>query len=194
MTNPYAAPQTDTTLSDLERAFRSVAAISWWAVMAQLAMLGGATGIAYWAWGASGIKWGAAAYLAWSSGSRAVLARAHERGIRRLRREDYAAALPEFIASYDFFTRHSWIDRWRAITLATAAKSCYRETALVNIACCHLQLGKPDLARQAYQSTLCEFPDNEIARAILELLEDPAQPSAAESGEHVPSTSEESPT
>ncbi len=68
------------------------------------------------------------------------IARAHRRGMRLYRSQQYAAAIQSFGESYDFFARHEWIDRFRAITMMSPSAISYREMALCNIAFGHRKL------------------------------------------------------
>ncbi len=77
----------------------------------------------------------------------------------------------EFKLSYDFFTRHPWIDDWRFITLLSSSRVSYREMALLNMAFCHAQEGDGVKAKEFYQRTLKEFPDSGMAKASLRMIE-----------------------
>lgn len=101
----------------------------------------------------------------------------HRKGIRRFKRGRYERAIGEFRKSYDFFTRHPWIDRFRYVTLLSSSRVSYREMALVNIAFCHGQIGAGREAREYYERALAEFPDSELAKAALRMMES-AQTSA----------------
>lgn len=72
--------------------------------------------------------------------------------------------------SYEFFTIHSWLDRYRAITMMTPSAICYREMALVNIAFAYVQLGEEKTACDYYERTLSEFPGSEMATESLAML------------------------
>ena len=113
---------------------------------------------------------GAVAYLVLSRGSRAVLAREHTRGMRAVRAKRYAEAIPHFEASYDFFTRHAWIDRWRYVVLLSSNAIPYREMALCNIAYCHAQLGDAARTTAYYERALEEFPGSVLARTCLDRI------------------------
>ena len=84
---------------------------------------------------------GSGIYLAYSMSSRWLIPHRHRRGIRLLRQEQYLEAISAFEESLEFFTRHSWIDTYRAITLMTPTTSSFREMALMNIAFAYGQLG-----------------------------------------------------
>ena len=99
----------------------------------------------------NGIILGAAAYLTYSLGSRMFIARAHRRGMRLYRSQQYAAAIQAYEESYDFFARNTWIDRFRAITMMSPSAISYREMALCNIAFCYSQLGDGEKAESYYR-------------------------------------------
>ena len=111
---------------------------------------------------------GAVAYLVVSRASRAILAREHALGMRAVRAKRYAEAIPHFEASYDFFTRQAWIDRWRYVVLLSSNAIPYREMALCNIAYCHAHLGEGARAVEYYERALREFPGSALAAASLE--------------------------
>ena len=94
---------------------------------------------------------GAAAYLVLSFALRRLIPRDHRAGIALLRREMFADALPHFERSYEFFTRHRWLDDWRFITLLSSSRVSYREMALLNVAYCYGQTGYGERSRAYYQ-------------------------------------------
>lgn len=114
---------------------------------------------------------GAAAYLAYSWGSRAFMAASHRRGMRLWHRGQFEEAIAQFEKSYHHFSRNSWIDRFRSITMLTPAVMSYREMALINIAACYVQLGEIETAKKRYQLALDEFPKSDLARRGLQELE-----------------------
>ena len=148
--------------------------IAWGTVLVQL----GAGAVLVWLAGlVPGIDWpealylGVGFYLAYSFGSRAVLAREHKAGMRQVKRGDFGAAIPFFERSFDFFERHAWLDRWRAITLMSSSRISYREMALVNVAFCYSKTGEGERAEAYYRRALDAFPDSVIARTALRLVE-----------------------
>jgi tetratricopeptide (TPR) repeat protein len=94
----------------------------------------------------------------------------HRKGMKLVKQKHFQESIPYFQKSYDFFTKHSWVDKYRFITLLSSSKMCYREMALNNIAFCYGQTGDGDKAIEYYHRTLTEYPDNELARAGLNLL------------------------
>jgi hypothetical protein len=110
--------------------------VSWPAALPQLAALAAAVTIGYLLVGRDGIFPGAFAYLAYSIGSRLLIPRDHRAGIKLGRKQQFEQAIPKFQASFDFFNRHAWIDRFRSIVLMSPSAASYREMALANIAFC----------------------------------------------------------
>jgi tetratricopeptide (TPR) repeat protein len=113
---------------------------------------------------------GSVAYLALSLLLRRLIAYRQRRGMRLLQMEKFAEAIPQFQASYDFFTKHQWIDRWRYVVLLSSSRITFREMALVNMAFCFGQMGDGKMARELYEKTLREFPDSKMASSALRLL------------------------
>lgn len=102
---------------------------------------------------------------------RYLVPRNHRKGMRFVKKEDYARAVGEFEKSYDFFTKYAWIDKYRYIVLLSRSSMCYKEMALVNIAFCYTQCGDGNRAREYYVETLRQFPDNEMAKSALRMLD-----------------------
>ena len=88
-----------------------------------------------------------------------------------LRIGQYPEAIARFEASYIFFTRHVWIDRYRSIVMMSPSAASYREAALINIAFCYAQIGQGAEAKNYYLRTLHEFPESGLAKAALTLIE-----------------------
>ncbi len=145
--------------------------ISWLSVIPQLLLMSVIFGIMHLAGSQSPILHGALIYLAISIFLRRLLPSAHRRGISLFKRQEFAAAIPEFEKSYAFFTRHKWVDDWRYLTLLSSSRICYREMALLNIAYCYGQNRNGAKSKEYYQRTLKEFPESEIAKASLRLFE-----------------------
>ena len=112
-----------------------------------------------------------------------AVAWSHRRGMRLVKQERWADAIPCFERSYEFFTKHRWIDRWRALTMLSASKLEYRELALLNRAFCHAQMGESEVARTNYRLTLAEYPRSKMAQTALRLMgadrDDPLVPADA---------------
>jgi tetratricopeptide (TPR) repeat protein len=116
------------------------------------------------------ILWGCAIYLVYSFGSRLLLTRAHRAGRQLATAGKFKEAIAAFEKSYTFFSRYSWLDRYRYITLMSPSAMSYREMALINIGYCYVQLGKKARAREYYEKALEEFPQSVLAKNNLKLL------------------------
>ena len=150
----------------------TVQPISWIAVVPQaIALLSGVT-VGYVVTGTlDGAMLGCCVYLVYSHGSRILICRAHRTGMQFMRAGCYEQAISCFEASYEFFRRHDWIDRYRSIVLMTPAALCYREMALANIAFAYGQLGQGDKCKQWYLRTYEEFPGNSLAEVALTMID-----------------------
>ena len=145
--------------------------IAWISVVPQLVFMALLMAAAYLAGFEPFIVVGAAAYLVLSLGLRRLIPRDHRAGIALFRRERFAEALPHFQRSYEFFTRHRWLDDWRFITLLSSSRISYREMALLNVAYCYGQTGDGERSREYYQRVAQEFPGSRIAEASLRMFE-----------------------
>jgi tetratricopeptide (TPR) repeat protein len=96
--------------------------------------------------------------------------RDHRRGIKLIRHQKYADAIPCFLRSFEYFCRHLWLDRFRAIFLLSASAISYREMALLNVGFCYSQIGDGPNAKKYYQECLELFPDSGFATAALRML------------------------
>jgi hypothetical protein len=164
--NPYASPSETSP-----KASPVVRRISWPAFALQMAMLITVLMAAkYVAPGADAVLWIVGGFLVLTLALRFLVPRAHRRGIRYVRSGQYEPARECFLESYAFFTRHAWIDRYRAITLMSASYMSYREMALCNAAFCCTQIGEGQQARQLYQQALEEFPHSGMAATALNVL------------------------
>ena len=116
--------------------------IAWLSLLLQLGIFLLLVGIAHLLGAPDALIAGAIAYLAASLILRSMIPLHHRRGIRLYRKERFAEAVPHFFKSYDFFARHAWVDRWRALTMLSPSRISYREMALLNAACCLAQSGE----------------------------------------------------
>lgn len=149
----------------------TVRPISWPATIPQLLALAAAVTIGWSVTHApSGVFWGAAVYLAYSFGSRKFIPRAHRRGVRLSQAQQFEDAIRAHEESYAYFTRHSWLDRYRSITMMSPSAMSYREMALLNVAFAHSQLGNGEKAKEYYQRASREFPNSAIANAALKMI------------------------
>jgi tetratricopeptide (TPR) repeat protein len=116
------------------------------------------------------VQYGVLTYLVISMALRYFIPKDHRHGITLVKQKDFQGAIPYFKNSYEFFTKHSWLDKYRFIILLSSSKMSYKEMALNNIAFCYGQIGDGDKSIEYYHRTLTEYPDNEIAKAGLNLL------------------------
>ena len=96
---------------------------------------------------------------------------AFRRGIRLVKKGEFAAAVPEFRKTYDDMSARPWIDRHRWLFLSSASEWTYRELALTNMAFCYGQMGEGTRMREYYERTLAEFPGNTLAVMSLKMLD-----------------------
>jgi hypothetical protein len=149
-----------------------VTSISWWATIPQFAALAICCAVGYWLLRSPrGVMVGAAVYLAYSFGSRSLIPWYHRRGVRLSRHGRFAEAIPQHQTSYDFFTRHAWLDRYRAIVMMSPSAMSFREMALLNIAFAYAQLGDGAKAKEFYRRALEEFPGSAMAVAALRMID-----------------------
>ena len=92
-----------------------------------------------------------------------AIPKSHNKGMKAIKQKDFKTALAYFKQSADYFTRYTWVDKYRALTLLSASKMCYREMALCNIAFCYVQTMEAEKAKALYEQILKEYPDNGIA-------------------------------
>jgi len=111
------------------------------------------------------------AYMACSLALRSTIAASHRSAIRLVRQGRFEEAIPHYAASYEFFRRHAWVDRFRAVTLFSFSGISYREMALVGSAFCHTQIGEGRKARELYERALSEFPNSGMATTALNVMD-----------------------
>jgi tetratricopeptide (TPR) repeat protein len=83
----------------------------------------------------------------------------------------FAEAIAEYEKAYEFFSRHSWLDRFRYLTVLSSSAYSYREAALCGIAFAYSQMGDGANAAKFYQRALTEFPGCAVARTSLKAME-----------------------
>lgn len=116
------------------------------------------------------ILYGALTYVGLSFFLRNFVAKAHRDGMRLVKQHNFMAAIPKFENSVDFFTKNSWLDKYRFITLLSSSKMTYKEMGLCNIAFCYSQTNNGQKAKEYYEQTLREFPENGLAIAGLRMI------------------------
>ena len=109
-------------------------------------------------------------YLILSIVLRNLIARKHREGMRLVRQRRFDEAIPLFEESVNFFTRNSWIDKYRYLTLLSSSRMSYREMGLCNIAFCYGQTNNGAQAKNYYERVLQEYPKNGLAIAGLNML------------------------
>lgn len=144
--------------------------IAWIALIPQLIVIGILIAIFYFANTQDPFLYGAFTYLILSILLKYLFAKAHRQGMYLVKQKKFQESIPFFERSYDFFSKYSWIDKYRFITLLSASKMCYREMALNNIAFCYSQIGDGQKAIKYYIRTLNEYPDNMLAKTALTFI------------------------
>ena len=162
--------------------------MAWTSIIPQVGVIGVIVAIVY----SMGLPYpiisGALIYMLISFSLRRLLPGAHRRGIALFKKKDYEAAILEFRKSYDFFSKHQWIDKFRYLTLLSSSQIGYREMALLNIAFCYGQIGEGAKSKEYYQKTLKEFPDSEMATASLKMFDSAARMAPLDKLEETPDT------
>ena len=109
-------------------------------------------------------------YLVLAFGLRNLVAKSHRKGVRLLKQQKFNEAIPYFEKSADYFSKNSWVDKYRFLTLLSSSKMTYRAMDLCNIAFCYSQTGNGLKAKELYQQILREYPENGVATAALNML------------------------
>ena len=116
------------------------------------------------------IMFGAIVFLIFSQSLKLIITRKHQKGMIKIKKGAFEAAIPHFQQSYSFFKKNEWVDKYRSFTLFSSGKMPYREMALNNIAFCYAQIGNSQQSKAFYKKTLEEFPDSTIAKTGLNFL------------------------
>lgn len=101
---------------------------------------------------------------------RRLIAKKHRQGIKLVMKQKFEEALPYFEKSVEYFSKNSWVDKYRSLTLLSSSAACYREMGLCNLAFCYSQMGEGQKAKEYYEQVLKEFPENGLALAGLNML------------------------
>lgn len=147
--------------------FKQTALIS---IIPQLSVLAGLILLFYFLKTEDYFIYGAVSYIFISFCLRNILARHHRAGIRLVKQKNFKTAIHAFQNSVDFFTRNSWIDKFRYLTILSSSAMCYREMGLCNIAYCYSQIGDGEKAREYYEKTLADYPKNELAISAINMM------------------------
>lgn len=118
-----------------------------------------------------GVMFGAIIYLGLSQFLARTVPRHHRRAIRHCKNKEFESAISEFHKSIEFFERFSWVDQFRSVTMLSGSGMCYREMALVSLGFCYAQIGEVMSARQHYEQCMQEFPNNEMAKSAVRLMD-----------------------
>ena len=105
-----------------------------------------------------------------SFGLKKIFLKNHTKGITLTKEGKNKEAIALFEKSAKFFGDHLWVDHYRFITLLSASKYLYREMALINISYCYMALNNKEKANEYYMKVLQEYPDNEMAKLGLSIL------------------------
>lgn len=95
----------------------------------------------------------------------------HRAGIRLVRQQRFAEAIPCFDRSFEFFEKRRWLDRFRSILLLSSSSISYREMALSNAGYCCTQIDEGANARKYYEQCLQLFPESMLAASALRTLD-----------------------
>lgn len=101
---------------------------------------------------------------------RNLIAKNHRQGIRLIKQLKFVEAIPFFLKSVEYFAKNNWIDKYRSLTLLSSSRMSYKEMGLCNIAFCYSQIGNGQKAKEYYEQTLKEFPENGLAIVGLNML------------------------
>lgn len=116
------------------------------------------------------ILYGAINYLIISISLRSFVASSHRKGMRLMKSEKFEESISHFEASYAFFTKHTWLDKYRFITLLSSSKMTYKAMALNNIAFAYGQMGNIEESKAKYEQLLQEYPENAMATVALRMI------------------------
>jgi len=144
--------------------------VAWLSLLPQLTAMALCIAIAHAGGADDPIVPGVLAFLLLSFTLRSAIPRHHRAGIKLFKQERFAEAIPHFRQSYQFFSEHRWLDRWRAVTMLSSSRIAYREMALLNVAFCLGQTGQREQSIAEYQRTLLEFPESKIAQLSLTMF------------------------
>lgn len=93
----------------------------------------------------------------------------HE-GIKLIREAKFGEAIPFIEKTIGYYTKHSWIDKYRFLLLISSAKRTIRESSICNLAYCHLQVGDIKKAKEIYHDILIQYPENINAESMLRTI------------------------
>ncbi len=146
--------------------------VAWLALLPQLLFMGLLVFL-YWSALKSlyAVFFGLITYLFLSVLLQFTVSKRHRRGIMYYKASKYTEAISEYKRSYDFFSKHPWVDKLRFITLLSASRISYTEMALLNIAYCYAMLEDVAAMKLYYQKAIEEFPNSEMAKQALKMIQ-----------------------
>ncbi len=145
--------------------------INWFAIIPQFSVLFICIFLYFQIKAGDPVLFGAGTYLFLSLLLRNLIPRYHRKGIKFYKSGQFEKAIQEFEKSFNFFTKHEWIDKYRSIILLSSSGISYLEMAMVNMAFCYGQLGDGEKSKELYEKTLLKFPDSQMAISSLKMYE-----------------------
>lgn len=106
-----------------------------------------------------------AIYLLASGYLKVMIPKYHRKGLFYIRKGEWEGAIAVFIKSYTFFSKHSWVDNYRAYTMLSISRLGYREMALMNIIYCYQKLNNTAEIKNYHRRLAEEYPENPYVQA-----------------------------
>lgn len=144
--------------------------LSWLSVIPQVIVIGLFIYLYHLAGFEEPFIFGALTYSLLAFALRNLIAKNHRQGMKLVKQQKFADALPHFEKSVNYFSKNNWVDKYRYLTLLSSSKMTYKEMGLCNIAFCYSQTGNGQKAKEYYEQALKEFPGNGLAIAGLNML------------------------
>lgn len=119
---------------------------------------------------AANFIWGAVGHLCIWFFVRNTILKNHAKGVRLVKQNDFANAIPFFKDSLDLLNKNLWLDKARYF-LGSNSEISYREMDLNNLGFCYSQIGEKTNAILYYKKTLSEFPDSGMAKTALTFID-----------------------
>lgn len=99
-------------------------------------------------------------YLLLTGYLKIIIPKSHRKGLFYLKKGEFEGSAFAFMRSYQFFKKHEWLDKYRALTLLSLSAFSYSEMALMNIIYCYERINKPAEAKKYFSLLKAEYPDN----------------------------------